>query len=54
LFKSVEIGGEIPATLYVAVAQVLTYIYQLKTARRGGMNPPTPPDIDPTIDQTNH
>ncbi len=54
LFKSVEIGGEIPATLYVAVAQVLTYIYQLKTARRGGMNPPTPPDIDPTIDQTKH
>ena len=54
LFKSVEIGGEIPATLYVAVAQVLTYIYQLKTARRGGVNPPTPPDIDPTIDQTKH
>jgi flagellar biosynthetic protein FlhB len=52
LFKSVEIGGEIPATLYVAVAQVLTYIYQLKTARRGGMDPPTPPDIDPAIDQT--
>ncbi len=54
LFKSVEIGNEIPATLYVAVAQVLTYIYQLKTARRGGMNPPTPPEIDPTIDQTEH
>jgi flagellar biosynthetic protein FlhB len=54
LFKSVEIGGEIPATLYVAVAQVLTYIYQLKTARRDGMNPPTPPDIDPAIDQPKH
>jgi flagellar biosynthetic protein FlhB len=54
LFKGVEIGGEIPATLYVAVAQVLTYIYQLKTARRGGTNPPTPPDIDPAIDQTKH
>jgi flagellar biosynthetic protein FlhB len=54
LFKSVEIGGEIPASLYVAVAQVLTYIYQLKTARRAGMHPPTPPDIDPTIDQTKH
>jgi flagellar biosynthesis protein FlhB len=52
LFKSVEIGGEIPASLYVAVAQVLTYIYQLKSARRGGMKPPTPPAIDPTIDQT--
>ncbi|HZO22926.1 MAG TPA: flagellar biosynthesis protein FlhB, partial [Steroidobacteraceae bacterium] len=33
LFRSVEIGGEIPASLYNAVAQVLTYIYQLKTAR---------------------
>ena len=54
LFKSVEIGAEIPATLYVAVAQVLTYIYQLKNARRDGMTPPTPPDIDPTIDQTKH
>src|SRR5215471_7480132 len=54
LFKSVEIGTEIPATLYVAVAQVLTYIYQLKSARRDGMSPPTPPEIDPTIDQTKH
>jgi len=40
--------------LYVAVAQVLTYIYQLKTARRGGMQPPTPPDIDPKLDETQH
>jgi len=54
LFKSVEIGGEIPASLYVAVAQILTYIYQLKTARRDGMQPPTPPDIDPALDQTKH
>jgi flagellar biosynthesis protein FlhB len=54
LFRSVEIGGEIPASLYVAVAQVLTYIYQLKTARRDGMQPPTPPEIDPTLDQTKH
>ncbi len=54
LFKSVELGGEIPASLYVAVAQVLTYIYQLKTARRDGLNPPAPPEIDPTIDETRH
>jgi flagellar biosynthesis protein FlhB len=54
LFKSVEIGDEIPSTLYVAVAQILTYIYQLKTARRDGMQPPTPPDIDPALDQTKH
>jgi flagellar biosynthetic protein FlhB len=54
LFKSVDLGGEIPASLYVAVAQVLTYIYQLKTAHRDGMHPPTPPDIDPAIDETKH
>jgi flagellar biosynthetic protein FlhB len=54
LFKNVEIGGEVPASLYVAVAQVLTYIYQLKNARRDGMNPPQPPAIDPTIDKTKH
>jgi flagellar biosynthetic protein FlhB len=54
LYSNVEIGGEIPATLYVAVAQVLTYIYQLKTAKRSGADGPQPPDIDPTIDQTKH
>ena len=54
LFKSVDIGDEIPATLYVVVAQILTYIYQLKTARRDGMQPPAPPAIDPTLDETKH
>src|ERR1700745_4236278 len=32
LHKSVEIGREVPAALYVTVAQVLTYVYQLKAA----------------------
>jgi flagellar biosynthetic protein FlhB len=50
LYRHVEIGGAIPASLYVAVAQVLTYIYQLKTARRDGASPPQPPAIDPKID----
>jgi flagellar biosynthetic protein FlhB len=54
LHHSVEIGGEIPATLYVAVAQVLTYIYQLKAARTSGARPPEPPAIDPGIDATRH
>jgi flagellar biosynthetic protein FlhB len=30
LFRAVDLNGEVPARLYVAVAQVLTYIYQLK------------------------
>ncbi|MGH8202186.1 MAG: flagellar biosynthesis protein FlhB [Steroidobacteraceae bacterium] len=54
LFHNVEIGSEIPATLYAAVAQVLTYIYQLKTARTSGARPPEPPAIDPAIDATRH
>ena len=37
LHRNVEIGGEIPSNLYVAVAQVLTYIYQVKSARRSGL-----------------
>ena len=50
LYHSVELGSEIPATLYVAVAQVLTYIYQLKAARTSGARPPEPPAIDPGLD----
>ena len=30
LYRSVEIGREIPADLYQAVAQVLAYIYSLR------------------------
>ena len=54
LYHSVEIGSEIPATLYAAVAQVLTYIYQLKAARTSGARPPERPAIDPNIDATRH
>lgn len=54
LYHNVEIGGEIPATLYVAVAQVLTYIYQLKAARTSGARPPEPPAIDSGLDATRH
>jgi flagellar biosynthesis protein FlhB len=46
LFRSVEIGREVPAALYVAVAQVLTYVYQLRAAReKGAQPPPAPTDI---------
>jgi flagellar biosynthetic protein FlhB len=54
LYHNVEIGGEIPAALYVAVAQVLTYIHQLKAARHSGARPPEPPAIDPGIDAVRH
>ncbi|MBC7984058.1 MAG: flagellar biosynthesis protein FlhB [Candidatus Obscuribacterales bacterium] len=35
LHRHVEIGGEVPQRLYTAVAQVLTYIFQLRAAERG-------------------
>ncbi len=54
LYHNVEIGGEIPAALYVAVAQVLTYIYRLKTAHAAGELPPEPPLIDPSVEDIRH
>ena len=54
LHHNVEIGAEIPAALYAAVAQVLTYIYRLKAARVSGGLPPEPPVIDPSIETTRH
>ncbi len=50
LHRNVDLGGEIPGNLYVAVAQVLTYIYQLKAARRYGAVMPQRPSIDPGLD----
>ena len=45
--SSVELGREVPAALYVTVAQVLTYVYQLSArARRAAPTPPPPPTIN--------
>ena len=44
LYYSTEIDKEIPKELYVAVAQVLAYIYQLKTARENHWDEPLPPE----------
>jgi flagellar biosynthetic protein FlhB len=41
LFRSVPVGGEIPATLYRAIAEILAYIYGLKQ-RRAGVVPVRP------------
>jgi flagellar biosynthesis protein FlhB len=49
LHRSVDIGGEVPAALYRAVAQVLTYVYQLRAAKAHGQPPPPVPDIDQSI-----
>ena len=50
LFRNVEIGVEIPAALYVAVAQVLSYVMHLRSARGAGLQLPVPPTIDPEVE----
>jgi flagellar biosynthetic protein FlhB len=50
LFRNVDIGVEIPGALYAAVAQVLTYVMQLKAARLTGAEAPPQPAIDPAIE----
>ena len=46
LYRSTEIGEEIPARLYSAVAQVLAYIFQLKETLKPGQQRPQPPVVD--------
>ncbi|MCX7227130.1 MAG: EscU/YscU/HrcU family type III secretion system export apparatus switch protein [Burkholderiales bacterium] len=44
LYANAELDKDIPASLYIAVAQVLAYIYRLKAAMRGdGPMPGEPP-----------
>jgi len=43
LYFSTDLEKEIPAGLYLAVAQVLAYVYQLKAARQYGADIPVPP-----------
>ncbi|WP_243047633.1 flagellar biosynthesis protein FlhB [Dyella sp. RRB7] len=51
LYATTQLDREIPASLYVAVAQVLAYVFQLKQAAvRGDDPPPKPkPEIDPDL-----
>jgi len=45
LHAGCELGDEIPARLYSVVAQVLTYVYQVRLARRSGRPSPPPPEF---------
>ncbi|WP_346948966.1 flagellar biosynthesis protein FlhB [Dyella sp.] len=51
LYATTELGREIPAALYVAVAQVLAYVFQLRQAVAHGDAPPVPPSpqVDPDL-----
>jgi flagellar biosynthetic protein FlhB len=40
IFHNTEIGEEIPAGLYIAVAQVLAFVFQLRRYRNRGGNKP--------------
>jgi len=44
LFAHSEIGREIPSHLFFAVAQVLAFVFQLRTAREQGLEKPQRPD----------
>lgn len=46
LYRNVDIGSEVPSSLYVAVAQVLSYVFQLRVAQRSGVQPPPRPDVE--------
>lgn len=46
LYAKVQIGREIPVNLYAAIAQVLTYVYQLRQWRRQGGRSPELPNIE--------
>jgi len=54
IYHSTEIGEEIPQALYMAVAQVLAYVFQMKQHKAGKAKKPNkvtrvevPPDLDP-------
>jgi len=53
IFYNSEIGQEIPEGLYVAIAQVLAYIFQLRRFRQGGNPKPHMPDF-PVPDDLKH
>jgi flagellar biosynthetic protein FlhB len=43
--RFVELEEEIPTGLYAAVAEVLAYVYRLRTARTAGVPPPPIPGM---------
>jgi flagellar biosynthetic protein FlhB len=51
LYHTTAIGMDIPPRLYMAVAQVLTYVFQLRDGQRPRGRTPHKPeiDIDPEI-----
>jgi flagellar biosynthetic protein FlhB len=56
LYKHAELGDEIPEALYTAVAEVLAYVFQLRTySKHGGVRPQKPAalEVPPQLDPLN-
>ena len=51
LFACTEIDQEVPAGLYIAVANILSYVYQIDAAQYGGDGPPEMPTDLPIPDE---
>jgi flagellar biosynthetic protein FlhB len=52
LFRHVDLNQEVPSSVYTAVAQVLTYIYQMRAWKRGEVQvPPAKPKVDVKEDE---
>lgn len=50
MFRYIDVGREIPSPLYLAVAKVLTYVWQMRTAIAQGTDKPSLPQIDPALE----
>lgn len=50
LYRHADLGDEIPAALYTAVAEVLAYVYQLRRHREGDGPMPLQPELAPLPD----
>lgn len=49
LYHTTPVGKEIPAALYLAVAQVLAYVYRIRQGLQDDAPRPPQPDIDPAL-----
>lgn len=50
LYYSTDLNQEIPRGLFLAVAQILAYVFQLRAATQNGWNKPAPPSDVPVPD----
>lgn len=56
LFRHTEIGDDVPAALYTAVAEVMAWVFTLRHAAAHGATPPPEPvhlPVPPTLDPAN-